>query len=47
MLRRLRWLRPATMMVHDEDTIDCDAPREHLWLILLEIEIALLSLTKF
>ena len=47
MLRRLRWLKLAIVMFHVTDAIDCDVPSEHLWLILHQIKITLLTLAKF
>ena len=47
MLRRLRWLKPAITMLHVTGAIDCEVPSEQMWVILHQIEIALLTLAKF
>ena len=47
MLRRLRWLKPAIMVLHVTGVIDCEVPSEQMWVILRQIKIALLILAKF
>ena len=47
MLRRLRWLKPAIMMLHVTGAIDCQVPNEQMWVIFHQIKIALLTLAKF
>ena len=47
MLRRLRWLRPAIMMLHSTGEIDCVVPTGRQWTILYQIEVTLTTMAKF